>query len=156
LPFRVDVEEPVFTFNPPPEMVDEAVEMKPERVERPVTFKVDPRTVAPADWRVPEAFKAPATWRPAETDEDAFETKPLFNVARPKDWKVPVAETFPEASTEKRPRMLSEEVATLNELAVRVEVVVPSVTWKMFVPLILPTNVLVWSVSQEKRPLPEL
>ena len=88
----------------------EAFEMKPFKVERPVTFKVEPKTVAPAACKVPEALRAPATWRPAETELEAFEMKP-FKVERPKARKVPEAETLPLESTLKRPNMLAVEVA---------------------------------------------
>jgi len=70
---------------------------------------------------------------------------------------VPEAETLPLESMLKRPSMLALDVATLKELAVKVEVVTPSVTWKMLGPASLPMKLPVLrSVPQVKRPVAEL
>ncbi len=81
--------------------------------------------------RVLEALRTPATWRVLPIELEALLIKPPLFVVRPKVVSVPETETLPDASMEKRPSTLLVEVAILNELAVRVEVVVPSVTWKM-------------------------
>jgi hypothetical protein len=134
-----------------PETELEAEEMKPVvSVVRPLTLSVEPRFAAPPAWRVPEAESAPATWRPAAMLDEALAMKPVVKVVRPLALsveakvvapvteRVPEALTFPLASTLNRPRRLAEEVAIDNVLAVSVEVVVPSVTWKILVPDIRP------------------
>ena len=80
---------------------------------------------------VEEAFNGPATWSWAPTDDEAFEMNPPVRVERPNTPSVPDALTLPEESTKNLPRLKPVEVATANVPAVSVEVVVPSVTWKI-------------------------
>ena len=96
----------------------------------------------PATVRVEEMVVAPVIESVPPILDEALEIKPERKRAKPKTSWVPDTETLPLESTEKRPRALADEVATLKELAVRVEVVVPSVTWKM--------------LGLDKRPLKEV
>ena len=77
-----------------------------------------------------EALRLPETLREEPIDDEAVLMNPA-RVERPDALKVPDVETFPEPSILNNPDIFDVEVATLKEFAVRVLVVVPSVTWKM-------------------------
>ena len=90
--------------------------------------------------------------RPAERLEEAEEIKPPVTVERPVTRNVPEAYTLPNALTENRPSGLAVDVATKKLFAVSVEVVVPSVTWKMLVPEIRPSNAPPASTPHARTP----
>ena len=66
-----------------PEMVEEAEEIKPAKVESPVTERVSANVATPPIVIVDEAEKLSETWKGPEMVEEALEIYPLLRIVNP-------------------------------------------------------------------------